>query len=209
MKVLQRAHRTLPRNMTTVPALYGLVLAGGASRRMGSDKATLQYGGKTQLDRAYELLASVCGRAFVSVRRDQQQEPARAQRPQVVDIHSDMGPIAGIAAAQASYPEVAWLVMACDLPFVTMAALERLISQREPQRIATAYRSTYDQLPEPLCAIWEPASRMLVDAWIAAGKQCPRKLLMNSAILLLDQAAQGTLDNVNTPDEYRAAKTAL
>lgn len=190
-------------------ALYGLVLAGGASRRMNTDKATLNYRGKAQLHRAYELLSAVCERSFISVRADQQQEPTRAGLPQIVDTHSDLGPIAGIAAAQAQHPGVAWLVMACDLPFATESALKHLIRHRDPERMATAFRSTHDNLPEPLCAIWEPASRSLVSAWIAAGKQCPRKLLINSNIVLLDQPEPSALDNVNTPEEYRAAQQAL
>lgn len=194
--------------MTPSP-LYGLVLAGGASRRMGRDKAALQYDGKAQLLRAYELLSGVCERAFVSVRREQQHESMRAQLPQIIDIHDDLGPIAGIAAAQARHPEVAWLVMACDLPNASASLLKELIAQRDTKRVATAFRSAYGALPEPLCAIWEPASRALVESWIAAGKECPRKLLIDSDVALLDQPQSTALDNINTPEEYSAAQRAF
>lgn len=196
--------------MTQAP-IYGLVLAGGASKRMGTDKAALNYVGKTQLQRAYELLQQHTARTFVSVRPDQRSEPTRAALPQIVDAegHAGLGPIAGIAAAQAQYPDVAWLVLACDLPFLNQASLQHLIRQREATRIATAYRSAHDQLPEPLCAIWEPASRKRVADWLALGKQCPRKLLIDSEVALLDQPDPRALENVNTPDEYRNAQQAL
>ena len=63
--------------------LYGLVLAGGRSSRMGRDKAALPYEGRTQLERAMALLEKHVERAYVSVRRDQSVEPLRARFPLV------------------------------------------------------------------------------------------------------------------------------
>jgi molybdopterin-guanine dinucleotide biosynthesis protein A len=83
---------------------------------MLTDKAALEYQGKPQLERAYELLDACCERTFVSVRRDQGADALRAMFPQIVDLQDDLGPMAGIAAAQARFPSVAWLVLACDLP---------------------------------------------------------------------------------------------
>jgi molybdenum cofactor guanylyltransferase len=176
---------------------------------MGSDKAALTYEGQPQLKRAYDLLKAVCEQTFVSVRADQSADATRAGLPQIIDRHRDLGPIAGIAAAQAQHPEAAWLVMACDLPFVSAATLRYLVLHRDPHRLATVFRSAHDGLPEPLCAIWEPSSGATVNAWIAAGKQCPRKLLVNSHAALLDQPEAGALDNVNTLEEYTAAQNAL
>src|SRR5437868_4548261 len=139
--------------------LFGLVLAGGASTRMQRDKAALAYHGRPQLEWAYELLSDVCAATFVSVRPDQREEPTRAKFPQIVDRQPGTGPIAGISAALQEHPKAAWLVVACDLPFITPAVLQHLITQRDPARIATAYRSEHDGLPEPLCAIWEPQAR--------------------------------------------------
>lgn len=195
--------------MPLAPPLYGLVLAGGASQRMGQDKATLSFHGKPQLLWAYELLDQVCERSFVSVRPDQRDEPTRASLPQIVDRQPGIGPIAGISAALDAQPNVAWLVVACDLPFLSPSTLEHLIKHRDAARIATAYRSTHDQLPEPLCAIWEPGSRETVNAWIANSKQCPRKLLINSNTALLDQPDARALDNINTPQERSAAQSLL
>ncbi len=53
------------------PAIYGLILAGGASSRMQRDKAALKYGARRQLERAFELLARHVTTVFVSVRADQ------------------------------------------------------------------------------------------------------------------------------------------
>jgi molybdenum cofactor guanylyltransferase len=189
--------------------LFGLILAGGASTRMQLDKAAIAYHGQPQLHWTFELLSQVCAATFVSVRPDQRDDATRAQFPQIVDQQPGIGPIAGISAALAAHPKAAWLVVACDLPLVTEQTLRHLIERRAPQKIATAYRSSHDGLPEPLCAIWEPGAREAVLAHIAGGKQCPRKLLINSDVLLLDLPDARALDNVNTREEFRAATSAL
>jgi len=191
------------------PPLFGLVLAGGASTRMRTDKATLQYHGQPQLQWAFELASNFCAASFVSVRPDQRAEAARAAHPQIVDRQPGIGPIAGISAALLEQPKAAWLVLACDLPFLTEHTLEHLIAHRDASKIATAYRSAHDGLPEPLCAIWEPAAREPVLAYLATGKQCPRKFLINSDTQLLDLPENQALDNVNTVEEFAAATGAL
>ena len=191
------------------PPLFGLVLAGGASTRMRTDKAALQYHGQPQLQWAFELVAKFCAASFVSVRPDQRGDAARAGHPQIVDRQPGIGPIAGISAALLEQPKAGWLVLACDLPFLTERTLQHLIAHRDPQKIATAYRSAHDGLPEPLCAIWEPAAREPVLAYIASGKQCPRKFLINSDTALLDLPEHQALDNVNTVEEFGLATAAL
>jgi molybdopterin-guanine dinucleotide biosynthesis protein A len=189
--------------MTLAP-LYGLVLAGGASRRMGRDKAALQYHGRSQVEWAHALLSRHCERAFVSVRRDQGADSASSRYPTLADTLEGIGPMAGIVAAQQAHPAAAWLVLACDLPFVTDAALELLKGQRGTHA-AAAFRSAHDGLPEPLCAIYEPASQAALRAAIDAGRHCPRKFLIQSGIPLIDQPDPGALDNVNTPDDFAEA----
>jgi molybdopterin-guanine dinucleotide biosynthesis protein A/molybdopterin converting factor small subunit len=199
--------------MSTAP-LYGLVLAGGHSTRMKQDKAILSYHGRTQLEWAMSLLEGRVARSFVSVRPGQS-DPVRAQFEQIVDTQEGLGPIAGILAAQARYPEAAWLVLACDLPFLDASTLDHLLAGRDPARQATAYRSSHPNhpkhngLPEPLCAIYEPSSREAILAHIAAGRDCPRKFLINADTKLLDQPNSRALDNVNTPEEYGSAMANL
>jgi molybdopterin-guanine dinucleotide biosynthesis protein A len=189
--------------------IYALVLAGGHSKRMQKDKAALVYHGRSQLEWAVSFVQPHVERVFVSVRPDQTNDPVRSRFEQIVDTEAKLGPIAGIIAAQAKYPEVAWLVLACDLPFLDEGTLTTLIAARDPQRLATAFRSSHDVLPEPLCAIYEPASREAILAHIASGKNCPRKFLINSDVQLLDEPNPHALDNVNTPDEYGSAVAAL
>ncbi|MGQ0383435.1 MAG: NTP transferase domain-containing protein [Gammaproteobacteria bacterium] len=189
--------------------LHGLVLAGGRSTRMRVDKAGLVFGRRPQLDEAYALVAARVARAFVSVRADQREDPLRARFPHVVDGPGVEGPLAGILAAQRQEPRAAWLVVACDLPLLDGATLDELVAARDPARLATAYRSAHDGLPEPLCAIWEPASAVPLLRWAEAGHSCPRKFLQHHDTQLLDAARPRALDNANTPDEATQARATL
>jgi molybdopterin-guanine dinucleotide biosynthesis protein A len=189
----------------STPPLFGLVLAGGASTRMRRDKAVIDYHGRPQLEAAYELVQSVCTATFVSVRPEQRDEPTRARFPQIIDREPGRGPIAGIAAALSEHAKAAWLVVACDLPFLTRETLDFLLAMRDPSLPATAFRSQHDGLPEPLCAIWEPVTKETVLAAMAAGKDCPRKVLINLPTRLLDLPQARALDNINTPVEHGEA----
>ena len=188
------------------PPVLGLVLAGGSSSRMQRDKATLEYRGRSQLERAVELAAKYLPEVFVSVRAGQAADPSRARYPLIVDSVPGEGPIVGIRSALAARPGAAWLVLACDLPFLSDAALSQLLTERDPAGSATAFRSTHDGLPEPLCAIWEPKSAALLAAYEAT---CPRKFLMRHGAKILEPRDQRALDNINTPDEYREAVRSL
>jgi molybdopterin-guanine dinucleotide biosynthesis protein A len=180
---------------------------------MQRDKAALKYQGKTQLDRAFEVLSRYLDRVFVSVRADQTSDPARAHRPMIVDSVSGNGPIVGIRSAFAAHPKVSWFVLACDLPFFSEAFIYPLIRARDAvgfaTTLATAYRSAHDGLPEPLCAIWEPAAADALKEYQAAGGKCPRKFLIRHGAHLIDLPDPRALDNVNTPEEYAQAVATL
>jgi molybdopterin-guanine dinucleotide biosynthesis protein A len=176
---------------------------------MKRDKAALAYDGESQLARAFRLVGTRVDGCYVSIRADQSEEPLRQAYPRIVDGPLGSGPIAGLLAAQAAQPESAWLVVACDLPFLDGATLDRLIAARDPDAPATAYRSAHDGLPEPLCAIWEPASHAALLDYVATGRHCPRKFLIGRAPRLLDLEDPRALDNVNAAAEYWQAMDQL
>lgn len=185
--------------------IYGLVLIGGESRRMGRDKAGLIYHeGQSQAEWTYHLLRQVCETAFLSVRAGQGMAPGMAGVPVIPDADLGIrGPMAGILSAMRAHPEVAWLVLSCDLPQLELSVLEFLIANRRADLAATAFKSNFDGLPEPLCAIYEPSIRPTLEAAAAEGRSCPRKLLIQGATHLLDLPVANALDNINTPEEYR------
>jgi molybdenum cofactor guanylyltransferase len=195
--------------MSAAAPLQGLVLAGGLSTRMQRDKAALSYEGQDQLSRAVALLARHVSPVHVSVRATQVQDPLRSRWPMIVDTIEGEGPMVGIRSALQAHPDSGWLVIACDLPFLSDATLTRLIQQRDSTAPATAYRSSHDGLPEPLCAIWEPRAAAMLAAYQAGGGRCPRKFLLRENVPLIEPLDLHALDNINTPQEYESARSAL
>ena len=195
------------RGLAAATPLHGLVLTGGCSTRMGRDKAQLGYGGVGQVDRALALLGEVCGEVFVSCRAEQAEAPGRQWRPQIHDILVDQGPVGGILSALQARPDAAWLVLACDLPYLNAATLRALVAGRQPFRFATAFRG-HQALPEPLCTIYEPKCRPRFWQFMALGHTYPRQLLVHSPVALLEDPG-ATLSNVNTPKQHADATEHL
>lgn len=187
--------------MRSAASLNGLVLSGGASTRMGRDKALLDHAGTPQLSATFQLLARHVHACFISLRKDQAGEPLRAQFPGLIDAHEGIGPAAGLLAAHRAHPATAWLVLACDLPLLDDATLAALVQARDGQHVAVAYRSAYDDLPEPLCALWEPAALERLETQVRAGRHGLREVLRSADVRLLPAPANGALDNINTPEE--------
>lgn len=175
---------------------------------MQRDKAALAYGGEVQTARAFRLLEPHCERVFLSNRSEQADWPGHAGFPQIHDDRGE-GPLAGILCAMRTAPGRAWLVLACDLPYLDPATLAHLVANRDRARIATAYKSAHDGKPEPLCAIYEPAGLDALQAIFDGGLHCPRRALMQSDIRLLEPINPAALDNVNNPEDYEAARRVL
>jgi molybdopterin-guanine dinucleotide biosynthesis protein A len=196
--------------MTT--PIYGLVLVGGQSQRMGRDKALLTYGdGRTQLEVTSSLLQGVCQQVFISQRKEQG-FPIPADTKAVYDSVDEVkGPLCGILSAMRAHPEAHWLVLACDLPYLKITTLEKLIAefQKEAPQLM-AYRSTHDGLPEPLCAIYPAGSDVgLLALSQELGKSCPRKLLIVKEAALIEQDDPQSLDNINTAEEYQQTRSQI
>jgi len=189
------------------PKINGLILAGGHSRRMGQDKALLEFHGKPQVEHAYELLDKFCLNVFLSKRADQKSYkniPAINDNSQF----AGHGPISGILSAMKEYPKADWLILACDLPYINMDTIQNLLDHRDLQKSATAYISTQDTLPEPLCAIWEGHAYNAILKLFNEGIHCPRKILIKTAAHLIEQKDPQWLNNINTFLEYEQALKA-
>jgi molybdopterin-guanine dinucleotide biosynthesis protein A len=188
------------------PGLNGLVLAGGKSLRMGTDKGLLNWH-HDQGQRYYtaDLLKTMCSEVFISCRPDQVAEMDPGYLT-VRDICKDIGPFSGVLSAFQQKPNEAWLVIACDFPLLDLHSIHYLIGQRNKIAIATAYENPSDNKPEPLFCIWEPAVYPLLLADLEKGYCSLRKLLMNNSVQLIRPLNPVVLTNINTPEELQQVK---
>jgi len=185
--------------------LYGLVLSGGRSQRMGQDKAMLKYwGDATQLDHVAAMLHQQCDQVFVSARQDQiESNKDYAKHRCISDSILDMGPLGGILSAMRKYPDAAWLVTAIDLPYLNTQTFKNLMSDRDPSRFASAYLSSNADFIEPLCAIYEPKCYPIFMTLVGLGLRCPMRILASIRIKTMRQSnVVDELTNVNTYSEY-------
>jgi len=188
-----------------IPVVKGLVLAGGKSKRMGKDKSQINYHGKSQEEYMMELLASVDVEAYLS--KANQGEYSELQV--ITDRFVDMGPFGAIASAMMTDPNAAWLVVACDMPFVTKEALTELLDQRDPSKMATAYRGADNPFPEPLLTIYEPRAYQRFLSFLSLGYACPRKVLINSEIKEVILKDMQVIANINTKEQLDEAQKKL
>jgi molybdopterin-guanine dinucleotide biosynthesis protein A len=186
--------------MTT---LNGLILCGGRSLRMQQDKSQLDYHGLPQWQYLYRLLQPLVSAVYLSCRVDQQLDTTL---PVITDSVEGAGPSTGILSAYKAFPEAAWLVLACDLPLLSAHSLELLVNNRDVNKEATAFISSFKQSPEPLITIWEPAG---LKRLLEGGITCPRKTLMQADIHLVENPFATEQFNANTPEEREEAKKII
>jgi molybdenum cofactor guanylyltransferase len=181
-----------------VAPLYGLVLAGGKSSRMGRDKGLIEFHGKPQREFLFDLLGRFCERVYTSAYRGQE-VPVRLNP--IIDMYDLGSPLNGILTAFEKFPDVAWLIIAVDMPRVNENVIADLIRHRKPEKIATCFFHITENFPEPLLTVWEPAAHIELLKFVAQGSISPRDFLHRHAVELVYPADDSIFLNVNSPDE--------
>jgi molybdenum cofactor guanylyltransferase len=186
------------------PVLNGLILAGGKSVRMGTDKGLLEYHGLPQRDFMMQLLEKQGIETFLSVRENQSVSVEKI----IPDAFIGLGPFGAIASAFMHNPNNAYLVLATDLPYVDEKLVQLLLSKRNPKKLATAIQGKGKDFMEPLITIWEPKAYSVLLNYLAQGYSCPRKVLINSEVEIVE-VEDYWIQNINTPEEFQEVKKQL
>ena len=188
------------------------IQAGGASSRMGEDKALKTFLGRPLVQRVAERLSSIADELIVTTNRPE--EYAFLNLPLFPDLKPGRGALGGLytAIASAKHPIVA--VVACDMPFASPPLLEvssNLLVREEVDVVIPRSEEGY----EPLHAIYRretclPAIELSIDAdqWkvIAWFPQVKVRVLTPEEIRQYDPAGLAFW-NVNTPEEFSKAET--
>ena len=180
------------------------VLAGGRSTRMGTDKAFLDFQGKTLLARALEVAAAVAGRVLIVGSRSK----FTAYAPAVEDIYVDRGPLGGIHTALSVTATDLNVILAVDQPFLTSEFLRYLLQRARMSGAMVTVARTGGGL-QPLGAVYRRAFRHRAEEALGAGQNKIDPLFSPADTLVLEEAELAQLsfpaaifDNLNTRQEY-------
>lgn len=192
---------TTRQNSQDNPPLFGLVLAGGESVRMGRDKASLDYHGEPQAQRCFRMLGNCCEKVYLSLAANSPRQDWMDEQTILDDSYDRIGPMGGILTALESHSTAGWLVMACDIPLVTVETIQHLCLQRDSESHVTAYRSD-DGRAEPLLAIYEAKGVEDMRQRVRSENYRLRDFIeANLAHMLSPNDPEG-LVNVNTIEEH-------
>jgi molybdopterin-guanine dinucleotide biosynthesis protein A len=181
---------------------------------MGTDKATMRHpDGRSLVRRAVDLLAGAgCNHVVVSLRHDQDvpDEIKSINGPNAISIIRDPeggsdGPLSGMLTSMRLHPQADWLVIACDLPRLDVYTLRHLVEAKAPGAPFVCYRSEFDGMPEPLCALYTADALPVLETAVAGDIRCPRKILIRQSAPMIELQVPGALANANTPDEWNQA----
>jgi len=125
----------------------GIILAGGQSSRMGTDKAFIKLGNKTLIQHSIDKLKEFCNEIIISSNKN-----FKTEYPIVHDEIKNIGPVGGIISCLSYSSNDINIVLSCDMPFITEMVFRRLIqNQGEMVTVPTIDGKN----PESLCAIYK------------------------------------------------------
>jgi molybdopterin-guanine dinucleotide biosynthesis protein A len=188
------------------PEVTAFILAGGKSTRMGTDKAFVEFDGRTLLARALDLARSVTQ----DVRIVGSAEKFAPFAPVVEDIFRDCGPLGGIHAALRSSLSELNVMLAVDTPFVSWTLLQYLISQARATPDAIIVVPASEDRRQPLCAIYRREFADVAENALRAGNNRIDRLFdlvktrtITEAELNVAGFSSGIFRNMNTPEELK------
>jgi molybdopterin-guanine dinucleotide biosynthesis protein A len=182
----------------------GLVLAGGRSTRLGTDKSLLLLDNKPLYQLAQEKLSPFCSKIFFSINESQTLPVANW----VLDKYDDQGPLSGILSAL-DFIDKPLLVMAVDMPAIQRSTIELLLKQHRPNNKVTAYFNTEKQLWEGLVSIWEPSILTDLATFFDGGGRSLQKFLHQINASKVSIAKEEEFRSVNMQEDlaYFGIKT--
>lgn len=186
--------------------MKALILTGGKSSRMGTDKASLKIGGVTQLERILELVRPLTADIYLSVAHLSEgtsafnSERSKLNVQLLPDLEPSPGPLGGLQAAFQHDPESNWLVIACDLPLLKNEDLQSLVDHHDDKKDATCFLNPLDDHPEPLCALYSPSAAVKLGIVLEKNQRCARRFLASLERTDLRPTDSRSLLNLNRPE---------
>ena len=177
--------------------LVGVVISGGKSSRMGTDKSLLLWNNKPFYLHAAEILAPFCSEIYVSCNVSQSNNYIL---PVIIDKYGSYGPISGVLSSMHALSGHSIITLPCDMPELSEGIINEMISSNKERLDGVFLKDDNNQL-EPMLAIYNPTIYSKLLAWYDSGKYSLKKFIEscdNISYLTLDMH---TLINLNTPTE--------
>lgn len=180
------------------------MLAGGASRRMGRDKATLPYEGRTLVEHTVSAISARCSPIFVIAAPGQPipSVPAEVLRDEVRGVGPLLATGRGLRAAAEAGMELAF-VCAVDMPLLSADLIDELAGPAV--RLGADIVLPWDGRDHYLAGIYRTALADHVDGLVAAGERSMRALVDTVDAQRIVMPEQPSLTNVNTAADLSAA----
>lgn len=178
----------------------GLILSGGKSTRMGTEKFLLQYHGMPQYQHLYLLFEFLSITPYISCNPLQLSQVPDSYRI-IVDRHEAIGPMGGIASAFRQDPDAAWIVIACDLPFIDADAVKRLVDERSQAVDVVTYQKKNTSFCETTVTLYEPSSFERIKKSIGDKKYSLQHVLAGLRVNAIFPEDERLLFNVNTQED--------
>ena len=186
-----------------------IVMAGGDSSRMGTDKASILLGGQTLLQSVVATMQQLFPQVIVSVR----QPRAGIDLPQVCDEQPDGGPLAGLVASLRQITTPWAFIVACDMPFVVPEVVELLAGYRSQHQAVVPVVHGH---PQPLAAFYAASCLAPLRASLAAQQNSLRGVLKQLDVRYVDEAEMLEADphlrsffDLDTPQDVAQAMNRL
>lgn len=179
--------------------ITGIILAGGKSSRMGTDKALFLLNGSTFLDHIIRALKPLVDDILI-VSNDERHSKFNLKR--VRDTINDSGPISGLHAGLTNSATENNLVLSCDIPLIETSMLELLLQNNEDD-IDVIQLAETDRV-HPLIALYKKRSAEHIGLALFTGERKLSKALdgLNIKTLLVSDGRAATLANINTPMDF-------
>jgi len=169
----------LPAQWQKIP-VYACILIGGKSRRMGRPKHLLTADGKSWIERQTALLQPLVDRVVVAGAGELPAAMSGIDR--LADVPDIQGPLAGMLAAMRWQPNVSWLMIACDMPYINREGISWLLAQRRPGLHAIQPRLENDAPVEPLLACYEMQAQTVLEMMVSKSECSPSRFSLSSPV---------------------------
>jgi molybdenum cofactor guanylyltransferase len=197
-------------NNHIISGSYGLVVCGGSSSRMGSDKSMLVYYEKPQCYHVYEMLQAFCEKVFISCREEQANSIEDGYNILTDHLfYKNIGPMAALLTAFIQFPKKDILLIGCDYPYFTASDLLNFSSYCKEENFAVSFYNEQEDLYEPLLAWYHHTSFDMLRKMYESKQYSLQHFLRNNQAAKFYPQNENSMISIDTHEAYIKACNLL